>query len=196
MLRRPDNRVLEIAGSCLPMACELRIVIKGAKRCLSMWLVEHLVVWKEDRIVEPEITLQLHGVDHLLHVEMDVRSNSPDADGSTGRAQSQVPAVMRELHLGDLEHRVDFSSGQASSNLVHQHRVPGEVSFVCSKMRGQVLLLVVNQVGSILVGEGWHHHKHIQPRRIDLAAACVEWHLDGPSQLSSVNPEHVDPAFA
>ena len=53
----------------------LHIDLNIILRYLPKIIVELLVVRQEDGVVEPEVTLHLHGVDHLLHVLMQVAAH-------------------------------------------------------------------------------------------------------------------------
>lgn len=91
-LRRDHDRGGDVLGRLYE---SLRVIL----RRLPEVIVELLVIREEDRVVEPEITLHLHGVDHLLHVLVQVGAHRPDADAAIGGTQGQELTIVGERRL-------------------------------------------------------------------------------------------------
>jgi len=90
---------------------------------LAKVVVELLVVWEEDWVIEPEVAGHFHRIEDLLHILMQVIAHGPHANCSICGAKSEILAIRRKPELCHLEDRGDFCSWHTCANLIHQNGV-------------------------------------------------------------------------
>lgn len=71
----------------LVLYCMLIIILGQRELWIGGNLIELLIVWQENWVVEPEVVRELHSILNLFDVLIEVVAHRPDADGATGGAE-------------------------------------------------------------------------------------------------------------